>query len=51
VFRFTIDGKDMKMTSDHLMSGIWFTKNFEIEPGYHTLEWSYMKYQNLQDDE
>jgi hypothetical protein len=41
----------MGVASDHLLSGTWFTKTYEIEPGFHTLEWQYMKYQNLRNDE
>ena len=44
VFRFSIDGNDKKVVSDHLMAGSWFVKNFDVEPGFHSLEWTYMKY-------
>lgn len=51
VFKFTIDGKDFSLANDHLLSGTWFTHKFDVEPGFHVLEWVYMKYQNLRDDE
>ena len=47
VFKFFIDGQDMRVVSDHFLQGQWITSKFDIPAGFHTLEWAYMKYLNL----
>jgi hypothetical protein len=47
VFKFLVDGWDMRAVSDHYLHGQWITSSFDIPPGFHVLEWVYLKYLNL----
>jgi hypothetical protein len=47
IFKFTIDGVDQNVVSDHLMSNLWIPIERDVTPGFHIMEWRFSKYNNL----
>ena len=49
VFKFSVDGVDLNVADELIQSGTWQTYSADLEPGYHTLQWQYIRYNNYDD--